>query len=93
MIEIEQRRKLHDSGYRLMTITYSNQKIADEVMSKGADVLHIGFNDWLDGIHLDITRKGIIRIWSNNYELEPVPQCGISDVFFMVKPKNKGAKQ
>lgn len=59
--------------------------IAEEI----ADVLHIGFKDWLDGLHLDITRQGIIRIWSNKYKLEPQKQFRCSDSVFMVVEKEE----
>lgn len=57
MIEIKQSRKLHSSGYRMMEVSFNN-----EILSSSSDVLHIGFKDWLDGLHIDITKKGIIRI-------------------------------
>lgn len=86
MIEIKQSRKLHDSGFRLMQITDDE---TNEVINTSADVLHIGFKDWLDGLHLDITRQGIIRIWSNKYKLEPQKQFRCSDSVFMVVEKEE----
>lgn len=80
MIEIKQSRKLHDSGYRLMNIT-NNGKI----VSKCADVLHIGLNDWLDGLHLDITKDGTIRMWSNRQEINTISKSPtISDAIVML---------
>ena len=84
MIEIKQSRKLHDSGFRLMQITDDE---TNEVINTSADVLHIGLNNWLDGLHLDITKQGIIRIWSNNFKLEPQKQFSCSDSVFMIKRK------
>ena len=59
----------------------------NEIINTSADVLHIGFGDWFDGIHLDIDRHGIIRIWSNNYDLKPQKEFSCSDSVFMVRPK------
>jgi hypothetical protein len=85
MIEIKQSRKLHESGFRLMQIANSSNEV--EVINEAADVLHIGFKDWLDGLHLDITSKGVIRIWSNNFDLIPDKKFSGSDSIFMVVPK------
>lgn len=85
MIEIKQKRKLHESGFRLMQIVNSSNEV--EVINEAADVLHIGFKDWLDGLHLDITSKGVIRIWSNNFDLIPDKKFSGSDSIFMVAPK------
>ena len=79
MIEIKQSRKLHKSGYRLMEVSYN-----DEILSSSADVVHIGFKDYFDGLHLDITKKGIIRIWSNDYELIPDKKFRYSDVVIRI---------
>ena len=87
MIEIKQSRKLHDSGYRLMQITNSSKEV--EVINEAADVLHIGFNDFFDGLHLDITDKGVIRIWSNSFDLIPNKHFNLSDSIFMVVQKEK----
>ena len=81
MIEIKQSRKLHSSGYRTMQITDGE---TNEVINEAADVLHIGFKDWLDGFHLDITKEGIIRIWHNKYKLKPLKQFSCSDSVFML---------
>ena len=86
MIEIKQSRKLHSSGYRLMEITDAE---TNEIINASADVLHIGFSGWLDGLHLDITKKGIIRIWSNDYNLIPDKTFACSDSVFMLR-KMKG---
>jgi hypothetical protein len=85
MIEIKQSRKLHESGFRLMQIASNSNEV--EVINEAADVLHIGFKDWLDGLHLDITSKGVIRIWSNNFDLIPDKKFSGSDSIFMVAPK------
>lgn len=79
MIEIKQSRKLHDSGYRLMNITNNG-----ETVSCCADVLHIGFKDWLDGLHLDIDRHGTIRIWSNRQEINTIPRFSSSDAIVIM---------
>lgn len=79
MIEIKQSRKLHESGYRLMEVSYN-----DEILSSSADVIHIGFKDLFDGLHLDIDKKGIIRIWSNDYELIPDKKFKYSDVVIRI---------
>ena len=84
MIEIKQSRKLHESGYRLMEISYSDANNQTEIINHGADVLHIGFKNWLDGLHLDITKKGVIRIWSNDNKLIPERKYKYSDSVFMV---------
>ena len=85
MIEIKQSRKLHESGFRLMQIANSSNEV--EVINEAADVLNIGFKGWLDGLHLDITSKGVIRIWSNNFDLIPNKKFSGSDSIFMVAPK------
>lgn len=82
MIEIKQSRKLHESGYRLMEVSYN-----DEILSSSADVVHIGFKDYFDGLHLDIDKKGIIRIWSWNYNLVPNKSFRHSDTVVMIGEK------
>ena len=82
MIEIKQSRKLHSSGFRTMQITDAE---SGDIINTSADVLHIGIGNWLDGVHLDITKQGIIRIWSNKYKLEPQRQYSHSDCVFMIK--------
>ena len=84
MIEIKQSRKLHESGYRFMEVSYN-----DEILSSSADVLHIGFKDLFDGLHLDITKKGIIRIWSDDYELIPDKKFTCSDVVIRIGNERK----
>lgn len=78
MIEIKQSRKLHPSGYRLMEISCN-----DKVLTHSADVLHIGFSNWLDGLHLDIDKKGVIRIWSRNFKLVGDEKFKCSDAVVM----------
>jgi hypothetical protein len=89
MIEIKQSRKLHDSGYRLMevkNIPYDkNDK--EEIISSCADVIHIYFGNLLDGISLDITDQGIIRVVSNNYKLVPNKNFRCSEVFFKIEKR------
>ena len=82
MIEIKTSRKLHSSGYRMMEVSFN-----DEILSSSSDVLHIGFKDWLDGLHLDIDKKGVIRIWSWNYNLVPNKNFRCSDTVVMIGEK------
>lgn len=82
MIEIKTSRKLHSSGYRMMEVSFN-----DEILSSSSDVLHIGFKDWLDGLHLDIDKKGVIRIWSWNYNLVPNKNFQCSDTVVMIGEK------
>ena len=86
MIEIKQSRKLHDSGYRLLQIKDTE---INEIINTSADVLHIGFNNWLDGIHLDIDRHGTIRIWSNNFKLTPCKEFSCSESVFMISERKE----
>ncbi len=82
MIEIKTSRKLHPSGYRMMEVSFN-----DEILSSSSDVLHIGFKDWFDGLHLDIDKKGVIRIWSWNYNLVPNKNFRYSDTVVMIGEK------
>ncbi len=82
MIEIKQSRKLHSSGYRMMEVSFNN-----EILSSSSDVLHIGFKNWLDGLHIDITKKGVIRIWSWDYNLIPNKNFKYSDTVVMIGEK------
>ena len=82
IIEIKTSRKLHSSGYRMMEVSFN-----DEILSSSSDVLHIGFKDWFDGLHLDIDKKGVIRIWSWNYKLVPVKSFRHSDTVVMIGEK------
>ena len=79
MIEIKTSPKLHNSGYKMMEVAFNN-----EILSSSSDVLHIGFQDWLDGLHIDITKKGVIRIWSWNYNLVPAKNFKGSDTVVMI---------
>lgn len=83
MIEIKQSRKLHSSGYRMMTI-----KGDDKVISECADVLRINFGNLFDGLNLDITKDGTIRIWSYKYDLVAQEHHHLSDVIFQLRDKN-----
>lgn len=56
----------------------------NEILSSSSDVLHIGFQDWLDGLHIDITKKGVIRIWSWDYNLVPAKNFRGSDTVVMI---------
>ena len=89
MIEIKPSRKLHCSGYRLMQIKNIAKDNVNEVINETADVLHIGFEHSFDGINIDITKNGIIRIWSDNYDLIPNKYYRCSDSVFMLRPKKK----
>jgi hypothetical protein len=89
MIEIKQSRKLHESGYRLMEVTYSDKDKPAEVINDEADVIHLGFGHMFSDIRIDITKKGVIRIFSDVFDIKPDKMWRGSDSVFRVTPKNK----
>lgn len=84
MIEIKQSRRLHGSGYRLMEISSDG-----EVINTHADVIHIHSGNMFDGLNIDITKNGIIRIWSHKFDLEPDRTYRYSDSFFKLIERGK----
>ena len=70
-IYIIQNRKLHDSGYRLMTVIGHDHDYDNYYMISNCCSDVIDFVGWMSSIkiedlHLDINRHGLIHIWSNN---------------------------
>ena len=70
-IYIIQNRKLHDSGYRLMTVIGHDDKYDNYYLISDCCSDVIDFGGWISSIkikdlHLDINRHGLIHIWSNN---------------------------
>lgn len=73
-IFIIQQRKLHDSGYRMMYVIghtdfdYLKKDYNYYLLGTYSDV--VDFDSfftkvYMDELHLDISKKGIIHIWSN----------------------------
>ena len=73
-IHIIQQRKLHDSGYRMMYVIGFNETEKYYLISCISDVIDFqpSFNELLKGnydmcdLHLDISKDGIISIWTNS---------------------------
>ena len=66
-VYIIQQRRLHDSGYRLMTIIGHTEDFEYYLLDDCADV--VDFESYfskipIDSLHVDINRNGIIHIWS-----------------------------
>lgn len=75
MIYILPTNKNHDSGYKIMYIVGVKDD-KNYLIGTYSDVVDIGWNSNVpEDIHIDCVANGIIRIWSNNYNLKLMVSC------------------